>query len=74
LNGATKLYLRVPELSSREYHKAKNLVNIFDGGVKVIFYDTSKKEYLPYERGVDLSEYVYRELVGLLGEDNVVAR
>jgi hypothetical protein len=74
LNGATKLYLRVPELSSREYLKAKNLVNIFDGGVKVIFYDTSKKEYLPYERGVDLSEYVYRELVGLLGEDNVVAR
>ena len=74
LSGATKLYLRVPELSSREYLKAKNLVNIFEGSVRVIFYDTSKKEYLPYERGVDLSEYVYRELVALLGEGNVVAR
>jgi hypothetical protein len=42
--------------------------------VKVIFYDTSRKEYLSYERGVDLSDYVYRELVALLGSDNVVAR
>ena len=72
--GATKLYLRVPDLSSRSYLKAKSIVNIFEGNVKVIFYDTSRKEYLPYERGVDLSDYVYRELVALLGSDNVVAR
>jgi DNA polymerase-3 subunit alpha len=71
---AAKLYLRVPDLSSRSYLKAKSIVNIFEGNVKVIFYDTSRKEYLPYERGVDLSDYVYRELVALLGSDNVVAR
>ena len=73
-NNVSKIYLRVPDLSSKEYLKAKNLVDIFEGGVKVIFYDTSKKQYINYERGIDLSQYIYRELVSLLGEENVVPK
>ncbi len=69
-----KIYLRVPDLNSKEYLKAKNLVDIFDGQVKVIFYDTSSAKYIPYERGIALSDYLYGELVALLGRENVVAK
>lgn len=71
---AEKAYMRVPDLSSREYLKAKNLVNIFEGSVKVIFYDTSSSSYIPYDRGVELSEYVYGELAEILGKENLVIK
>ena len=74
LEKKTKLYLRVPNLNSREYLKAKNIVDIFDGDVKVFFYDTSSAKYVPYDRGVQLSAYIHKELVDLLGKDNVVAK
>lgn len=74
LASVAKLYLRVPDLNSREYLKAKNLVDIFDGRVRVIFYDTSSAKYIPYERGMALSDYLYGELVSLLGAENVVAK
>lgn len=72
--SVTKLYLRVPSLSSREYAKAKNIVDIFEGGVKVIFYDTSSKQYIGYEHGIELTDYILSELVSILGKDNVVPR
>jgi DNA polymerase-3 subunit alpha len=70
----SKLYLRVPSISSREYLKAKNLVDIFEGGTPVIFYDTSSAKYIPYSHGIAYSEYVYGELCDLLGIENVVAK
>ena len=70
----SKLYLRVPNISSREYLKAKNLVDIFEGGTPVIFYDTSSAKYIPYSHGIAYSEYVYGELCDLLGRENVVAK
>ena len=71
---ASKLYLRVPDLNSREYLKAKNLVDIFEGGVQVIFFDTSNKKYLPYSHGIELTEFIHSELCMLLGKENVVVK
>ena len=70
----TKLYLRVDDLSCREYLKAKNIVDIFDGPVKVIFYSRETSSYTDHTSGVTLSEYVLGELRAILGEENVVAK
>ena len=72
--GVCKIYLRVPSLDSREYLKSKNIVDIFEGSVKVIFYDSSCSKYINYSKGLAFSEYVYKELVSLLGQENVVAK
>ncbi|MBE6592751.1 MAG: DNA polymerase III subunit alpha [Ruminococcaceae bacterium] len=69
-----KLYLRVPSLRSREYLKAKNIVDIFEGQTNVIFYDSETAKYIPYAHGIALSEYIYNELVLLLGKENVVSK
>ncbi len=74
VENATKLYLRVPSLDSLEYKKAKNLAEIFEGRVAVIFYDTQNAKYLPATMGIDLSNYTYAELIALLGEANVVPK
>lgn len=73
-NTKTKIYLRVQSLDCREYFKAKNIVDIFEGDVKVFFYDTSSAKYITYDRGMQLTAYTYKELVDLLGKDNVVAK
>jgi len=74
LNKKTKIYLRVPSLECKEYFKAKNIVDIFEGEVKVFFYDTCSAKYLTYGRGVELTQYVYNELISILGSENVVAK
>jgi DNA polymerase-3 subunit alpha len=75
LSGAvSKLYLRVPNLKCAEFQKAKNLVDIFEGNVKVIFYDTSTSTYSSYENGIELSDYIYNEFISLLGKENVVPK
>ena len=70
----TKLYLRVDDLTCKEYLKAKNIVDIFDGNVKVIFYSRETSSYIGYHAGVMLSEYVLGELREILGNDNVVPK
>ena len=70
----TKLYLRVPDLVGQTYQKAKNLVEIFEGSVRVIFYDTASAVYVPFEHGIDATPFVVGELIGLLGRDNVVPK
>lgn len=72
--GAKTLYLRVPDLNSREYLKARNIVNIFEGTTKVMFFDSSATKYITYERGIALSEYIYNELISLIGKENVVLK
>ena len=70
----TKLYLRVPNLDCEQYRKAVNLAEIFEGTVRVIFYDSSKSEYVKSDLGVELSSAVLYELRSLLGEENVVPK
>ncbi len=70
----SKVYLRVADLECVQYLKAKNIVDIFDGSVSVIFYDQSNAKYLNYSHGIALSDYILKELREILGESNVVTR
>ncbi len=70
----SRLFLRVPDLSGPAYRKAKNLADIFDGTVAVIFYDTSESKYHPYPTGIALSDFLLKEFRDLLGEENVVLK
>ncbi|MGM9631665.1 MAG: DNA polymerase III subunit alpha [Eubacteriales bacterium] len=74
IKGASKLYLRVESFESEGFAKAKNIVEIFEGEVPVIFYDSSRKEYKPSGLGLDATEYTVAELVSILGRDNVVLK
>ena len=70
----SKVYLRVPDMSCEKYLKAKNIVDIFDGTVSVIFYDSSVATYKAYSVGLDVSPFVISELRDILGDDNVVVK
>ncbi len=67
-----KLYLRVPDREGLPYRKALNLIEIFGGGVPVVFYDGESKTYHALRGGVALSEYLMGEFVRLLGKENVI--
>ncbi|MBE6576591.1 MAG: DNA polymerase III subunit alpha [Ruminococcaceae bacterium] len=69
-----KIYLRVDDLECVSYLKVKNIVDIFDGDVSVIFYDRSTSRYLNYSHGIALSDYVLSELRDIIGDENVVTR
>ena len=69
-----KLYLRVPDMESHTFRKVKNLLEIFDGGIPVIFYDNSTKSYQPSPLRTSLSPACFAELKLLLGEENVVPK
>jgi DNA polymerase-3 subunit alpha len=71
---AQKLYLRVPDMTSHVFRKVENLLDIFDGFLPVIFYDSATKTYIPSNRRISLTPVCYAELKLLLGEDNVVPK
>ena len=73
-NPPSKIYLRVPDRESVPYKKALNLVELFEGNTKVIFYDSSTATYFPCPTGVLFSNLVHKELVAVLGEQNVVIK
>jgi len=70
----TKIYLRVPDFNCREYLKVKNLVDIFEGNVKVIFYNSESSTYVNYQGGITATEYILSELREILGKENVVLK
>ena len=70
----TKIYLRVPDIKGRQYLKAKNIVDIFEGNVKVIFYNSETSQYINYATGLMATEYIVNELRSILGNENVVLR
>lgn len=72
---ASRIFLRVPSIESREARKAINLIEIFDGSVPVVFYDSETGKYVG--RGdlhLDATPFVVNELKELLGAENVVLR
>ncbi len=73
-NGITKLYLRVPDFQCNTYLKAKNIVDIFEGNINVIFYSREASKYSAYSSKIQLSAYILSELEQILGKDNVVAK
>ncbi len=70
----SKVFLRVPDMECKEYLKAKNIVDIFEGQTQVIFYDSKTKAYKSYSQGLAASSYVIEELIVLLGKENVVLK
>ncbi len=71
--GEEKLYFRVSSLSSREYEKAKNLLELFPGNTKTVFYlmDTNTQMLAPKKLWVSPNETLLSELRVQLGEENV---
>jgi len=74
LATARRLFLRVPDNRGREYCKAINLVELFEGEFPTFFYYADEKRYETLPMGVYLSDYVLRELKGLLGDENVILK
>ena len=56
------------------FRKARNLVDIFEGNVPVIFYDASDKKYHAYSVFADADAFVVGELKKLLGDGNVIGK
>ncbi|MDO4419182.1 MAG: DNA polymerase III subunit alpha [Ruminococcus sp.] len=67
------LYIKLPNMETNSFNKAKNLLEIFDGTTPVILYLTDTKKQLMAPRGlwVDVNEVLIRELKKLLGDDSV---
>lgn len=69
------LYLKVDKKGSELFNKAMNLVEIFEGRAKVIFYDSEQKQYIAVNgRGVELSEKTLSFFKELLGNENAVVK
>lgn len=67
------LYLKLENMETDSFKKAKNLLEIFDGTTPVILYltDTKKQLMAPRSLWVDANEVLVRELKKVLGEDSV---
>ena len=71
-----RLYLKVSSLECREYFKARNLLEIFPGSTKVIFYlSESRSQVLaPKALWASLNPTMLGELKYQLGDENVIVK
>lgn len=74
IRDAGRLYLRVPDMEGQVWRKVANLIDIFDGPLPVIIYDSSRGCYQNCSRGLARSAVCLMELWELLGKDNVVLK
>lgn len=72
----TALYLRIDDLNTELYFKAKRVLDIFEGPTPVIFYLTNsgRKVKSPSSMWVSLNDVMIKELKFQLGDTNVVAK
>ena len=70
------LYLRIDDLNTDKYNRAKRVLDIFDGRTPVIFYltDSKRKVKAPSSMWVDINPVMIKELKYQLGDENVVAK
>lgn len=70
------LYLRIDDLNTELYYKAKRVLDIFEGSTPVIFYLTSsgRKVKAPSSMWVTLNDVMIKELKFQLGNTNVVTK
>lgn len=70
------LYIRVPSKDSAVYKKCLNMVGIFDGTLRTVFYYSDVSEYEDSSIGADISSAggLLRELRLLAGDENIVLR
>ncbi|MBQ8538814.1 MAG: DNA polymerase III subunit alpha, partial [Ruminococcus sp.] len=76
LNSDAKLFLRISNLECEKYKKVKNLLELFSGDTKVVFYltDTNKKLLAPKTLWVKLNDTLFDELCYQIGAENVVIK
>ena len=72
----TALYLRIDDLNTELYEKARRVLDIFDGRTPVIFYLTNSKRKVkaPSSLWVSLNDVMIKELKYQLGENNVAVK
>lgn len=68
------LYIRVPSRDSLIYRKCANLVGIFDGGLRTVFYFADEAKYENNPIGADIGGCLIAELCAEAGKENVVLR
>ncbi len=70
------LYLRIDDLNTPLYEKARRVLDIFDGPTPVIFYltDSKRKVKAPSGLWVSLNDVMLRELRFQLGDSNVAVK
>ena len=70
------LYLRIDDLNTELYNKAKRVLDIFEGSTPVIFYLTNsgRKVKAPSSMWVTLNDVMIKELEFQLGDKNVAAK
>ena len=68
------IYLKINEMSGETFDKIINIISIFEGTTKVIFYDATRKKYEKYSRAVDIRPNMLAYLKELLGDDCVVLK
>lgn len=70
------LYLRIDDLNTEKYIRAKRVLDIFEGQTPVIFYLTNshRKVKAPSSMWVSLNDVMIKELKYRLGSENVVAK
>lgn len=67
------VYIKVPDMKGRQFRKAVNLCEIFDGESSVVFYDGSEKKYVrAHHLSLSATDFVLNELKMLLGTENIV--
>jgi len=72
LQAVSKIFLRFPQKGSKIEEQAIALLKIFSGNTPCYFYyEDSRKLFRAEGLSLHLSPLVYRELVSLLGEENV---
>ena len=71
-----KLYLKIDDLNTDLYRRAKRVTDIFDGRTPVVFYLANRKKQVmtPANMWVSLNDVMIRELKYQLGEKNVVVK
>ena len=67
------LYLRVPSNQCREFQKAQQYLEIFEGEMPVYFFflDSGKLVCAPHRLWISFNTPLYRQMAVLLGEENV---
>lgn len=75
-SNPSALYLRIDDLDTELYTRAKRVIDIFEGTTPVIFYLTkpNRKVKAPSSMWVSLNDVMLKELKFQLGESNVVAK
>lgn len=72
----TALYIKIDDLNTDQYNRAKRVLDIFEGRTPVIFYLSNSKRQVkaPSNMWVDLNDVMIKELKYQLGNENVVAK